>query len=223
MSSSNTEQLENNREASSSQPKATMKYAISTSIGAIPYVIECDHPEFRRPKIVFLDDFLFKDSIYDKNQKVSLVDLIGGAETAGEIGLAFRNATACKNNRILTSKRGNYKLTPERYSEILALMGVETHAEFKTGVLRMNGGEVVEPTALSEYVRGTETVFGTQIVNDLTAKGMLIYLDGDKLSCKHLNETDHEYEKYMLSINEMNAFTFIAEHNYKALYEFSGQ
>lgn len=209
-------------DSDSKQPESAVKmlYAISTVTGAVPYVIDYASTVFKRPKVIFLDDFLYKNSIYDKNQKIDVATLIG-ANTG--IAVAFRNPTACKKGiRIITSKAGNYKLTSDMYKNIINLMNVKTCADFNTGVLVIDEKEFVEPVDLNGYAKCQNVIFGTQIINKLTSDGMMLYVDDATLKCKHLNDTDNEYEKYMLSINEMNAFTFISEHNYRILYEFSG-
>lgn len=195
-----------------------MDYVITTSIGCVPYVVDCEHAHFRKMRKVLLDDFLYKDSLYDKNFEADLKTFIG---TDSEVVVGFRNDSLCKSTRIIASKRGNYRLTEERYNEVLKLMKVDRFADFKTGEIRVNGLVLVEPTDISEFTKSDTKIYGTHIINELTNKGMLLLIEDSGLTCRHLNDTDFEYEKYLLSINEMNAFTFISEHNYRVLFEYA--
>ncbi|ELA41086.1 uncharacterized protein VICG_01879 [Vittaforma corneae ATCC 50505] len=210
-----SENLVNERHA----PK--IDYVITTSIGCVPYVVDCEHAHFKKTRKVFLDDFLYKNSFYDKNFEADLKTFIG---TDSEVILGFKSSDAlCKNTRIIASKRGNYRLTEARYNEILKLMKVDKFADFKTGKIKVNNLELVEPKDLSEFTKCDNKIYGTQLINELTESGLLLFIEDSKLACRHLNDTDFEYEKYLLSINEMNVFTFISEHNYKTLFEYALQ
>lgn len=194
-------------------------YIITTKMGLIPYVIDYEHPHFKKVRKVFLDDFLFKDSFYDKNLEEDLRKFIS---VEGDIILAFKNEKDIKKKQhILYSKGGNYKLTEERYNQVLKAMKIENnYTNFTTGKTHYNGMEIYEPKNLDDFLSCENPLCGTQFINNLTDQGIMLYIEEGSLKSRHLNDSDNEYEKYMLSINEMGAFTFLSENNYKALYEY---
>lgn len=187
-------------------------YAITTTNGSIHYVTQTSEPHFLKPRKIYIDDFLFKDSFFDKNFTVELKKYIG-SEMPVLVG--YRNKP-----KILVSKRGHYKLKEDKYNEVIKQMNAEHFFDFKTGKLIYNGNEVYEPKDIEDFNNSKECMFGTQFINDLTDKGMVIYENDGILESKHLNDTDLEYQKYMLSINEITAFTLISESNYKVFYDF---
>ena len=187
-------------------------YIITTKNGCIPYIVYDKEIHFQKSRKILLDEFLFKDSFYDKNLTEKIEKYLG-VELPVLIG--FKNTP-----RILISKKGNYKLTEARYNEIMNQMQASNYFEYKTGKLIYNGNEVYEPRDLNDFNNSSHKLIGTQFINDLIDQGMIIYEKDGVLISKHLNETDYEYQKYMLKINEMNAFSFICDYNYKVLYDF---
>lgn len=193
-------------------------YVITTNIGCIPYIIDCEKEYLKKYRKVFLDDFLFVHSYYDKNFTADLKNFIGSNE---EVIVGFKNnETLNKKIRIIHSKHGNYKLTEEKYLEVINSMNIKKFADFNTGKILIDGKELVEPTDLSEYIKTEEKLYGTSLINELTKKAMILSIEDNKLKKTHLNDTNFEYEKYLLSIDEINAYTFISNHNYKTLYEY---
>ena len=187
-------------------------YVITTKSGYIPYVIDDSQSYFKKARKICLDDLLFKDSFYDKNGSECICKYVG---TDLPIIIGYRNTP-----KILISKKGHYKLTEERYTNVLKQMQASHYFDFPTGKLIYNESEVYEPKDLDDFINCTYKIVGTQFINDLIEKGMLLYIKEDKLVSMHLNETDLEYQKYMLSIKEMGAFTFISEHNYKVFHDY---
>lgn len=191
-------------------------YVITTSVGAIPYIIDTEKVYLNKLKKVFIDDILYKDSFYDKGNKHSLKAFIGSTT---DVILGFKAKPG-----ILTSKRGNYKINAEKYSQIVQDLEVKNFSDFKTGILKIQEREVIEPKDLSEFKSMQErkdVIFGTLFINELTEKGMMIFIDDNNdLQVRHINDSECEYEKYMFSINEMNAFTFISENNYRILNDY---
>lgn len=201
----------------------TIDYVITTTKGCIPYITDTKKSFLSKKIKVYLDDFLYKDSFYDKNTKYPIKNFISAEE---EVIVGFKGKPTP-----LISKRGHYKLTKEKYKETLALMGANTYAEYDTGKIFFDKTEIIEPADLDSFnlllqsESNGSLIVGTQFINDLVEKSMILYckkMDGAKieLSAKHLNDTEHEYQKYLLSINEMNAFAFVSETNYKNFHDF---
>lgn len=196
--------------------KSKLDYVITTSKGCIPYIVDTDKDFLTKTRKVYLDDMLFKDSFYDKNCRCPLKVFIG---SNSEVVVGFRHKPP-----VLVSKRGNYKLTQEKYKNVLGAMECQSFADFNTGRLSLDQNDVVEPKNLDDFnelVR-SQSLFGTQFINDLIDEGMMLYIDnGSHLLCsRHLKDTGFEYQKYLLSINEMNAYSFVSENNYRVFYEY---
>lgn len=192
-----------------------LDYVITTSNGCIPYVVDTEKDFFGRIWKVYLDDMLFKDSFYDQGGRCSLEIFIG---SGSKVAVGFRHKPS-----VLVSKRGNYKLTEEKYKEVLEAMECQLFADFATGKLSLGQKDIVEPKSLKDFNELSEgqCLFGTQFINDLTDAGMVLHIDNEgHLDSRHLDETDFEYQKYLLSINEINAYSFISESNYRVLYEY---
>lgn len=195
--------------------KAKLDYVITTLKGCIPYVVDTEKVFFDKTKKVYLDDMLFKDSFYDKGCRCSLKTFIG---SGNEVAVGFRHKPS-----VLVSKRGNYKLTQGKYKSVLEAMECKFFADFGTGRLSLGQRDVIEPRDLDDFNKLAEshTLFGTQFIDDLVDAGMMLYIDDEKhLLSRHLKDTDLEYQKYLLTINEMNAYSFISENNYKVFHEY---
>lgn len=209
----------------SNHPK--IDYVITTVKGTIPHVIDGPVYDLNKPFKIFLDDFLYKNSFYDLQNKLSIDKFIGVEDKT--ILLSFKNKSSC-----LISKKGNYKPSREKYNEILDLMKPETNnnilipADFNNGDLFLNGIKVVEPVDLDDFnniiKNNTNVIFGTEFINKLTDEAHLLYYNDDQLLCVHLNDASTiknfenlfnlEYYKYLLTINEMNLYSYICEINY---------
>lgn len=208
--------------------KNSPDYIITTNIGCIPYIIDTDKEYLKKPKKIYLDDILYKDSFYDKSNKCPIRTFIGIEE---DVYLAFRNKA-----NTLSSKRGNYKLKQVKYEELVKELDVTGYADFKTGNLRINSkspevsnefeeSEIIqEPKNLEDFrqkLKDGVKYFGTEFINKMVEDGLLLKIDetGD-LKAEHINQSNFEYQKYLFSINEMNAFTFISENNYKIFHDY---
>ncbi|EOB15047.1 hypothetical protein NBO_10g0037 [Nosema bombycis CQ1] len=104
------------------------KFLISTVTGQIPNIIKNSKIEsLKGDLILYLDDFLYKDSIYDtEGCEISLKELCAIDENK-KILLAFRNTP-----KVLSSKRGNYKLTKEKFLKVLNIMKPDYYVDFTT-------------------------------------------------------------------------------------------
>lgn len=197
------------------EPANKPSYAITTVQGTIPYIVETDRVFLQRPRKVLLDDFLYKDSFYHQGGAEPLKSFIG-SDTDVYLGVRERPG-------LLRSKRGNFRVSRDYYSEIVAKMGVEVFADYATGKIVHGGAELAEPADLGELItmlEGGTRLFGTGFVNRMTEAGSVLRIEDGKLVCRDISETDHDYVKYMFSIKEMNAFAFISENNYRVLSEF---
>ncbi|KAM0679600.1 hypothetical protein GINT2_002230 [Glugoides intestinalis] len=199
-----------------------LDYVITCDKGCIPYVIDCEKAHFEKNRKLFIDDFLYKDSFYDKGFEEDIAKFIGGE---CKVVLGFKGNERTSKNRILVSKRGHYKINKLAYEKVIGQMKIASDncASFENGDLFLEGEKIVEPRDLEEFNQGCFRVFGTDFINKMTEEGKLLIEEEGRLKAKHLNETEFEYEKYLFEIKEMIAFTFISEHNYKVLYEFVKQ
>lgn len=195
-----------------SQLESNRDYIITTKSGCIPYIINDSEVYFNKPRKIYLDDFLCKDSFYDKKFSEKIEKYLG---IDVPVLVGFKNTP-----KILISKKGHYKLTEDRYKEVIGQMQAKFYFDFSSGKLIFNDKEVYEPKNLDDFNNGNQEMVGTQFINDLIDQAILIYEENGILMCKHLNETDLEYQKYLLSINEMNAFAYISDHNYRIFYDF---
>lgn len=189
------------------------QYAITTIMGSIPYIVNDTQPFLDKPRIVFLDDFFYKDSYYHKGGTMPLQKFIASST---EIYLATKN----NKPALLSSKRGNFRVSSDVYAEVLERMKVSAHQDYLTGKLTVDFATLNEPVDLDDFVQKVKEghrLFGTGWVNRLTEAHCLLALEDGKLSSQSVNATEHEYVKYMASIKEMNALTFISEHNYRIL------
>lgn len=190
-------------------------YAITTVQGAIPYIIETGRAFLNKPRLVLLDDFLYKDSFYDRGGDQPLREFIA---SEADVYLGVRERPC-----LLKSKRGNFRVSRSRYDEVVARMKADVFADYDTGRVTRGGTELVEPADIDELARlisEGKRLFGTGFINRMTESGRVLSIEGGCLCCRDIGETDHEYVKYMFSIKEMNAFTFISENNYRVLFEF---
>lgn len=190
-------------------------YAITTVQGAIPHIIDIEQAFLQHPRKVYIDDFLYLNSFYHKGGEAMLQKFIG-SPTA--VYLAFKEGPC-----VLKSKHGNYKLAPDTYNEMVTRMAVGAHADYTTGKLWHRGAELVEPASVAEFnemLASGARLFGTGFINKMTQDAMVLCIADSRLAAKSIEETDNEYVKYMLSINEMNAFTFISESNYRVFHEY---
>ena len=197
---------------------AEFSYCITTDRGTIPYVIETDAPCFQHPRLVYLDDFLYKDSYYDKGGDEPIASFIG---CTTDVYAVFKHKPG-----VLLSKRGNYKLKKEAYAKFVGVMKPAQAAEYETGRLTVDGENLVEPADLEDFkklLRSGCRLFGSAFVNEMVAKGLLLEMKEGELVAARLEDSSHEYIKYAHSINEMNASTFLAEHNYQTLHEYAGR
>lgn len=186
-------------------------FVISTDKGMVPYLIESKVYNFNKPMKIFLDDFLYKDSFYDKGNVFPLNKFVGRESLL----LSFKN----KRNT-LTSKKGNYKLTDTKYNEVIKNMGpVRIESE----------NETIEPKDLEDFnniiKKAQKTVFGTSFINKMTEAGDLLFINVDsktvfsKNITSDINIENIEYYSYLHSIKEINAFSFISEWNYQKFKE----
>lgn len=196
-----------------------LDYVITCDKGCIPYVIDCEKAHFEKHRKLFIDDFVYKNSFYDKGFEESIAKFIGGD---CKVLLGFKGNERTAKHRILVSKRGHYKLDKVAYEKVIEQMKMDINdcAGFENGSLFLEGEEIVEPKDLKEFNEGNFRVFGTGFINKMTEEGKLLINENGKLRSKDLNETEFEYEKYLFGIKEMLAFTFLSEHNYKVIYEF---
>ncbi|KAI4293028.1 hypothetical protein PAPHI01_2302 [Pancytospora philotis] len=197
-------------------PTTKPAYAITTILGSVPYIIDTDRPFLQRPRLVLLDDFLYKDSYYHKGGQLPLKDFVAA-------GTDVLLGTRGERPAVLSSKRGNFKVTPEMYRETVERMGVAAFSDYHTGRLEYGGAELLEPSDaadLAAKIAQGHLLFGTRFINQLTETGQLLLIEDGALIVKHVNDTEHEYVKYMLSIKEMNAFSFISEQNYRTIDEY---
>lgn len=203
-----------------------LDYVITCKSGFIPYIIDTTDASLRKCKKIFLDDFLYRDSFYEKGHVQEISKYIA---SEFPVCLGFLGNLRTAKERILVSKRGNYKISKERYEKALEQMQVPKgfHAEFESGELWVNGKAVYEPTDLDDFnkilVAKKETrdiVFGTAFINQLTEKGEMLFIEDQVLKTRHINETEFEYQKYLIRIKEIVGYTFIAESNYKTFYSY---
>ncbi len=74
---------------------------------------------------------------------------------------------------------------------------------------------------LNDFIRNDNIVIGTRFINECVEMGRILYRgEDDELIYKHICDTDYEYEKYLYSIKEINAYIFIAEKNYETLIKY---
>ncbi|KAI5169576.1 hypothetical protein PAEPH01_0828 [Pancytospora epiphaga] len=190
-------------------------YVIATTQGAIPYILETDKVFLRKPRLVYLDDFMYKGSYYEGGGVLPLKDFIA-SET--EVYLATKGAPS-----ILTSKRGNYRLSSDLYEEVSQRMEVKMKADYKTGIISINGRKLFQPSDLDEFnqlINQGAVFFSTEFVNKLTDAGNILLIKNGILCAGSILESENEYIKYMYSINEINAFTYMSESNYRVLHEY---
>jgi len=280
-------------------------YVISTIQGAIPFIPLPDSPVYNAPRLIYLDDFLYKDSFYEAlaggstgalapNASDSVSDHSGTGYpiaafigTTQEVIVAFRGKEAVRKRenmrnsgenmcnsesvakneancnskdtpggeignkkpkfRLLRSKRGNYKLTEDRYNETIKKMSAKNCADFFTGEVKYNDFCVIDPETLEEFnekfSKGraenqpqdtqppgnqprNRLLFGTSFLNNLSKEGRILTVnsgDGSLFGSVHINDTEEEYTKYLYSINEINAFSFIAGKNYEIFGRYFGR
>lgn len=197
-------------------------YFISTKSCVVPHVIDAQSiPSTNKNVKIYIDDILYKDSAYE-----------GGLDLEIKEFCAFSNIKTCLGFRnkpnTLVSKRGHYKLKKQKYEEILEVLKPDYYADFDTGKIFIDENELVEPKEVEELIellnRG-HLVFGTEFINNLVNQGMMMKFDGFKLDvceifdCKCCGDLSTGYLKYLWSIKEMNALTYLAIHNYNVLDE----
>lgn len=193
-------------------------YLVTTESGCVPYIIDMEGEYLQKGLKVYVDDFVYKDSFYVRGGESTIRQFIGACQP---VYLSFRGRPS-----VLTSKRGNFVLKSEAYSQLAQRMRPEGAADYSTGRLVVNGLECREPASLGhfmEMVGGTGAVlFGTGFINGLIREAKLLVNINGRLETRALKDSgaEYEYEAYMLSINEMNAYTFVAESNYRAIHEY---
>ncbi|KAF9763946.1 hypothetical protein NGRA_0952 [Nosema granulosis] len=210
---------------------AKSKYLISTVTGQIPnIVLHTETDSLKGGLILYLDDFLYKDSIYDtQNCDISLRELCA-INKDREILLAFK-----KSPKTLFSKRGNFKLSKERYSQILKIMKPDFYLDYSTleiiSTLENNSKleyKFVEPKDCNEFYELAKKggyFLGTNFANEITKNKQMIKFENNKLEvvdafdCTCCGDLEKEYLGYLLSINEINGFTYLTTHNYNILKE----
>lgn len=194
-------------------------YVISTRI-VVPHVVCPSSVEsLRGPVKICLDDLLYKDSAYDRGLKIPIRDFCSGA---AKICIGFRQSP-----KTLVSKRGNYRLTRERYNDIIETLSPDHHADFDTGKMVVDGCEVVEPADVQDFVgrmREGHLLFGTEFVNRLVEDGQMLRFEGNRLGvesifdCTCCGGLSEGYLRYLWEIREMNASTYLMIHNYNVLH-----
>lgn len=196
-------------------------YIISTKLCTIPHITNPGSiSSLDKDLKIYMDDILYKDSAYDKGLGLSIKNFCSVSKS---ICIAFRNKP-----KILISKRGHYRLKKERYLELLKTLGPDHHADFDSGKVFIGENELVEPKSVEDFVerlkKGNQ-LFGTEFVNSLVTDGLMLMLEGNKLStngifdCSCCGNLSKGYLKYLWDIKEMNASTYLAIHNYNVLDE----
>lgn len=191
-------------------------YLITTIKGAIPYIINDSKPFLHVNRTVLIDDFLFKDSYYERG---------GDMEIHKYVGSTINNYVLFKETpKILKSKRGFYKLNQNLYNEVIARMKPAGYANFVDGKLIINGIEFIEPKDFEDFkkiVKKNEFIIGTEFINTMILKGeTLKLLPNNELEVVEIKNNENDYIKYLYSIKEMNGFTLVSENNYKVLYDY---
>lgn len=103
-------------------------FLISTVTGQIPNVVRhTDTEALKGDLMLFWDDFLYKDSYYDNDQCTLSLREFCSIDGDRNIFLGFRNTP-----KILKSKRGNFKLTKERYEKLLIVMKPDYCVDYTT-------------------------------------------------------------------------------------------
>lgn len=187
-------------------------YVLTTVTGMVPYITDYTNDHFKKTRKLFLDDFLQKDSFYDRGLSTDIKKYVGCDE---EVIIGFK-----KTPKVLESKKGNYKLTEDKYKQTVINMNANCYADFSTGKLLYEGEEVYEPVDLDDFNNSTAKLFGTSFINQMVDKGELLYIDGDRLCSKSILDSEDEYHKYIWSLKEIISFTMLAEKNYKVFSEF---
>lgn len=185
----------------------------------VPHVINSDcKTSLNKDMKIYMDDVLYKGSAYDRGVSVPIKEF---CSISNKVILGFRNKP-----KILVSKRGHYKLSRERYEEVLRVMMPDYHADFDTGRIVVEGQELVEPRDIREFVKMLQEgylLFGTDFINDLVMDGQMLKLEGSCLSvngvfdCFCCGDLSEGYLKHLLDIKEMNGYTYLTIHNYNIL------
>lgn len=193
-----------------------LSYIITTNTGVIPNVINPkEHSSLSKHVKLYLDDFLFKDSFYDLGGELSLKEFCKIDE---KIALGFKNTP-----KVLTSKRGNYKLTKEAYEKVLGIMKPDYYSDYDTGKLSIEKKEVVEPKDLETFCALIKTegiIVGTGFIHKLVEEKKMLKLMNNKIEetnafdCDCCGDLSPGYLEYLCSINEMNAGYYLTVHNF---------
>lgn len=192
-----------------------LDYVITTNAGAIPYIAFPNSKQFLKVRKVYLDDFLYKDSFYEKGNSMPLRTFIASPE---QVCLGFRG-----DPKILKSKRGNYKLTPGAYEEVIKTMDIALYASYEGNKIYIDEKEVLEADDIPDFMNLLEKghrLFGTQFINNLIEKRRLLCLSEGVLLEKDVEECGDDYLKHLVQINEINGMTTISENNYLVFYNF---
>lgn len=192
-------------------------YLITTTVGSIPNIIRNEELESLNKGLIFYaDDFIYKDSPYEKLE-MPLREFCNVPKNR-KIFLLCRNKF-----RIFESKRGRYKITAEEYEGFVRRM----QPDYCSDTL-----DVIDPQTFEEFLsvvdKKVEWV-GTSFLNNLVEKGKMLKFNqdgvlevGDIYNCRDGDccSLSNGYLEYLYSINEINAFYYLAVHNYNMLNKF---
>jgi hypothetical protein len=195
------------------------EYIITTKLGMVPHIIDtAPFPSLNKMLKIYMDDILYKDSFYDKELELPIKKFCC---TDKKVAVAFRDKPG-----VLISKRGHYKLSRKRYMEVVEVLDPDYHADFDTGKVFVDGDEVVEPSDMGDLIQKLKEgwkVFGTQFINDMVNAGKMLSFEDDRVEVREIydcgccGELSKGYLRYLWSIKEMNASSYLAIHNYNTL------
>lgn len=206
--------------------KRKINFVITTEKGIIPHIIDGPVYDLKKPFKIFLDDFLYKESYYEKN-KLSIHEFIGIQNEGKRILVSAKY-----KGSVLVSKKGHYKLSEVDFKNVIDRIKssneILINADYKENRLFMDEIEVVEPKDLNDFnrlvdIKEGNLIFGTDFINKISNEACLLYQKDSVLISIHINDSNVndfkninnlEYIKYLYSIKEMNSYSFITEYNY---------
>lgn len=193
-------------------------YIITTAQCVVPHIIDLDEDEaLKKPIVIYVDDILYKDSYYDKGGTKTLKEFLA---IENEVILAFREKA-----KTLVSKRGNYKLTNDRYEELLSVLKPDHYPDFQTAKNCYRGTEIIEPKSIDDLpnqILSGAKILGTGFIKEMSEKGKMLKIVDNRIFVKNIfdcsccGDLSSGYLEYIYSIKEMNAMKYIMLHNIKS-------
>ncbi|KAI5149280.1 hypothetical protein ENBRE01_0813 [Enteropsectra breve] len=197
------------------------RVALTTATGAVPNSISTDILFPSVPRIVYIDDFIYKNSFYTScsGQLPAIADFIA---TSSPVVLCFKTDAMhrVKNrsrentenkpshvirHRILTTAHGNHNIKEEEYLKFVEIMKPSCYADFTTGAVLFNGKRIIEPNSLSEY--------GVKLNCDLDDAKEIKNAAEDVIYGTKIVSDLAENNKYLVIENGLLASKDISEHS----------